>query len=448
MKGGLIVLGFVISFMMISFAYWMEKKCCAVLGITMKEDFQNNLHTFRSFCRRSRKIISGWVSSFYPTLCDLLEMYHRSRRQRHVFYYSLECDFRAILDGYRYNVFEPYITVWSAPLPSVIQIQFITQKVATDEIAQEVLEHIVMKFRHYLTACGLVFQFLPYYTISGTVVSICILYCEYEQELPEFYKAVSQVILTKTDGAFGTLQECHVPKSDELLLGFSATKWDNGGIVTPFIWDVKKNPHLLISGPTGGGKSVLAQQVVKQLLERKVDLTICDFKAGGDWDGIVPQYAEYTACDALVDSFYQSFLDAIDKKVYQERYLLIDEFPSWILSKDSKSAKSFLAKISHIAFMGRSFGFHLILIGQQFNSDVLPTAIREQMSTRIYMGNRIYTESAIMLFPNSEIDKNSVLPNYHGYIATPSVELDVIVVPEVDAGKLKQELMKLGKNYA
>lgn len=53
-----------------------------------------------------------------------------------------------------------------------------------------------------------------------------------------------------------------------------------------------------------------------------------------------------------------------------------------------------MGKISHIAFMGRSFGYHLILISQQFNAKVLDTAIREQFGIKIYMGTRISTESA------------------------------------------------------
>ena len=51
-------------------------------------------------------------------------------------------------------------------------------------------------------------------------------------------------------------------------------------------------------------------------------------------------------------------------------YLEIDEniiatchFSSYALSKDKKQIKEIMSMVSHIAFMGRSFGYHLIFMG-------------------------------------------------------------------------------------
>lgn len=49
-------------------------------------------------------------------------------------------------------------------------------------------------------------------------------------------------------------------------IGYCRESWKNG-MKRPFFWDTDKVPHLLISGSTGGGKTVLAQLIVKQLLE-------------------------------------------------------------------------------------------------------------------------------------------------------------------------------------
>ncbi len=223
--------------------------------------------------------------------------------------------------------------------------------------------------------------------------------------------------------------------------------WRNG-VKSPFFWDTNKVPHILLSGITGGGKTVLAQTIVNQLLSEHKSISICDFKAGGDWDGIISNYAEYKDCDQLLDDFYNSFVDTIKQKRKSEKYLIFDEFSSYALSKDNKEFKELMAKISHIAFMGRSFGYKLFFLSQQFNSKVLDTAIREQFGIKIYMGSTISIESATMLFPNCGIDKSIYLPKYCGYISMPEKEIDIIQIPFLsEPEKLKKLLMEKGKLY-
>lgn len=218
------------------------------------------------------------------------------------------------------------------------------------------------------------------------------------------------------------------------------------GVKTPLWWDTDAVPHLLIAGSTGGAKTVSAQMIVNQLLDAQVDISICDFKAGGDWDNIVPKYAEYTDCDDLLNAFYDSFLETIRNKGHGNKYLLFDEFSSYAMSKDSKGFKELMSMCSHLAFMGRSFGYHLIFISQQFSAKVMDTAIRENFGIKLHMSQTISTESATMLYPNCEIDKNFHLPKYCGYISTPERELEIVQMPYLEnAGKLKKLLEIKGK---
>lgn len=39
------------------------------------------------------------------------------------------------------------------------------------------------------------------------------------------------------------------------------------------------------------------------------------------------------------------------------------QYTSYALSKDTKQIKEIMSMVSHIAFMGRSFGYHLIFMG-------------------------------------------------------------------------------------
>ncbi len=229
-----------------------------------------------------------------------------------------------------------------------------------------------------------------------------------------------------------------------IRLGYSQEKWQDG-IKLPYIWDLKKVPHILDAGTTGGGKTVLAQTIVNQLMNTNIDITICDFKAGGDWDGIVTDYSEYTECDEALGRYYESFCETISNKGHKEKLLLFDEFSSYALSKDAKEFKELMSKVSHIAFMGRSFGYHLFFISQQFNAKVLDTAIREQFGIKIYMGATISTESATMLFPNTEIDKSKHLLPYCGYISMPGKDVEVIQIPYIEEPyKLKRLLQQKG----
>lgn len=157
-----------------------------------------------------------------------------------------------------------------------------------------------------------------------------------------------------------------------IKLGYSHMQWQYG-VKSPIYWNTKDVPHCLISGSTGGAKTVTCQLIVNQLLdlckskEDRIDIDniyICDFKAGGDWDNIVPtdNYGEYIECDKVFNTFYESFVDTIHQKQRRETYLIFDEFSSYALSKDLKGFKDLMSKTSHLAFMGLNFGHHLTLI--------------------------------------------------------------------------------------
>ncbi len=113
-----------------------------------------------------------------------------------------------------------------------------------------------------------------------------------------------------------------------IKLGYAYAEWTEG-IKKPIYWETETVPHLLISGITGGSKTVSSQMIVNQLLDNNVDISICDFKAGGDWDNIVSSYAKYTDCDGVLRVFYNSFVEIIRNKKHKDKYLLFDEFSSY-----------------------------------------------------------------------------------------------------------------------
>ena len=118
-----------------------------------------------------------------------------------------------------------------------------------------------------------------------------------------------------------------------------------------------------------------------------------------------------------------------------------------MLSKDTKEYKDIMARFSRCIFMGRAYGFRIILISQVFSSKVIDTELRAQCGIKVYLGQSISTENATMLFPGSSIDKSLRLPKYAGYISTPEKELDIIQIPYYDTDAMKELLKHKGQYY-
>ncbi|MEE3467208.1 MAG: hypothetical protein VZQ83_02090 [Eubacterium sp.] len=228
---------------------------------------------------------------------------------------------------------------------------------------------------------------------------------------------------------------------EKIKIGYDHADWLEG-VKTPLYWDPLKTPHLLIAGLTGGGKTVSAQFIVYQILnDPTAHLSVCDFKADRDWDGIVERYGEYLGCDDVFDSFYDRFCNAIQRKQRGNEYLLFDEVCSYALSKTTAEHTALMKKISHLAFMGRSFGYHLIFVSQQFNAKVIDTAVREQFGIKIYMGSTISAESLTMMYPHSLIDKNMHLQDHCGYVSLPGKDVVIIQMPFIDDPALLKQLL-------
>jgi len=235
----------------------------------------------------------------------------------------------------------------------------------------------------------------------------------------------------------------------KIKLGYSRQKWESG-IQSPIYWDSSAANGLLISGQTGGGKSIFISYILSQILSAGADVRIFDFKAGGEYSGILPSeyYAEYLDCNDLLESVYQEFLSLIEQKKNRqcECYIVIDEFSAWSLSFDNKAQKTFLAKVNHIAILGRSRGYRLIISMQQANSQVIDTSIREQLPVRVSMARSITKESAGMMFP-CEIPFKQPLPARCGLSYTPDQGLQLLQVPFINPEKIKKLLISKGKRY-
>lgn len=61
----------------------------------------------------------------------------------------------------------------------------------------------------------------------------------------------------------------------------------------PVVWDATALPHGLVAGATGGGKTALLRCIIHQAIQKKFNVTVLDFKGGGDYASVEREAAKY-----------------------------------------------------------------------------------------------------------------------------------------------------------
>ncbi len=188
------------------------------------------------------------------------------------------------------------------------------------------------------------------------------------------------------------------------------------------IQDLRKMPHLLVSGRTGCGKSVFINCVLESL-KAKLSSTECRFiiidTKGVDfdsWDGekhlmcpvvrldIDETFQKLQEVLQIMDERYQKLQDNKVKNVEEYRqktnktdmpYIIvaIDEFADLICT-DKKQTETFVKAITNKA---RAVGIHLIMATQRLDKDVLTSTIKANMPSRIAFQARNKADSIQMI---------------------------------------------------
>lgn len=376
----------------------------------------------------------------YKVIADYLHTEPPKHQFTPELYYALQ----NAVSGYVYTPFQPVIQVAYFPLPSYVYISLYTKAAVTEEVKAEVVWAIVAKFREYMAAYDLNFPHsaIPY--CRDNFMEVYVYYADRTSEFPAYQARVQSAMRMTAEPAFKPLSERDVTKTAGLVLGYELNKWKSTGQVAPILWDTAAAPHMMISGPTGGGKTVYVKLLLEQLLKAGASVTVCDFKGQGDYN-CIKDYAAGTECDTVLARFCSDFEKSrAQSGDGRRRVLIFDEFGSYVASKDKKEFDAIMKMISGVIFMGRSYGYSVILISQRFDAETIKTALREQCGIKIYMGSTISQQAATMLFPNSELDKSNRLPPCCGYYSTPKTDLATLTIPKVDIPALDRRLKILG----
>ncbi|PFT78466.1 otitis media-associated H10 [Bacillus thuringiensis] len=209
-------------------------------------------------------------------------------------------------------------------------------------------------------------------------------------------------------------------KQDErIVMASNQGKAHNDSICIPFnsnlTWNVLKQPHLLLAGVTGGGKTTFLNYLIIEMKKMRATVYICDPKRS-DLSSIQHFWGkEYVA--RLTREVKEQMMErfAIYKEnpenfVYGASYvdyglepifLVFDELGAFRAGADKKTFTETMSNLTEVVLKGREMGVFVILATQQPNASNIPTELRDNLSVRIALGN-MSNEAYRMVFGDLE----------------------------------------------
>lgn len=205
------------------------------------------------------------------------------------------------------------------------------------------------------------------------------------------------------------------------------------GVSGTAIWNIVQQPHALIGGSTGSGKTILLKIIIRQALILNMSVVIVDLKGGIDFPDTPSNVIKCLNFTEIKDMLFQIKMEMDNRLSYLRYYKCsnIDEYnerigsslPHCLIIVDelaelfdttgaTKSEKAELAeierKIAMIARMGRAFGIHLVLATQRPDANILPGQIKNNLDFRV-CGRSDNILSQIVL---DNTDAATAIPSY------------------------------------
>lgn len=171
--------------------------------------------------------------------------------------------------------------------------------------------------------------------------------------------------------------------------------------------DLAANPHMIVSGTTGSGKSILLHNIIANLLKyNNVELTVIDPKRA--------EFAEYKNRITNINVLY-TYAEAVDLlrnliDVMEYRYelmragkpasqfkpyvVIIDEFADLIIQDSGNVFYEYLCRLSQKC---RAARIHLILATQRPSVDIINGTIKANFPARIACRVSSHVDSKVIL---------------------------------------------------
>lgn len=204
-----------------------------------------------------------------------------------------------------------------------------------------------------------------------------------------------------------------------------------------------KNPHILLVGNTSSSKTTFLKSMLAQvfMFDEDVDLTVFDVKSEfSSWD-FLPEGTIISDSDKIL-AYFETLLDLVIKrekeiaqlaardditgatfvnfgKEMRMKLVIIEEYSAMLSSiTDTKKRKRVQDLVLSVVSRSRSSGVYMCICMQQPRSELLSTAIRDNLGVRVCLSNGAITdELARMVFGEADNIENHT-PRFSGYIMT------------------------------
>lgn len=247
----------------------------------------------------------------------------------------------------------------------------------------------------------------------------------------------------KQDNASGCIV-FEIPKKDRTILSFEDLQKDyvkdNNGLYVnlgadtqnnTYNLDLCKTPHLLISGTTGSGKSVLINSILTSLLmnysPKELELVLIDVK---QVEFSIYKNIPHLLCDTITDLkdtkiILKNCIDNINNRYnilknnncrniqeynrisqYKMKYrlIVIDELAELFMLEGKSKLRADIEgydrienQLCRIAQIGRACGVHLILATQRPSTDVITGLLKSNIPSRIALSVSSAVDSKVVL---------------------------------------------------
>lgn len=162
-------------------------------------------------------------------------------------------------------------------------------------------------------------------------------------------------------------------------------------------------PQLLITGPTGSRKTTATRLLIGKLCLQipSIEFEFADYKNWGDWDFAGSKLKDMN--DAIDDAcMLLRTRQGWHHSIYDPYVLVLDEYPSFLLSLERKDMKKYQSEVARLLMLGRAYNLHVITISQRPDASLFDHGARDNFGFRLALGG-LSGEAKRMIFPNAEL---------------------------------------------
>lgn len=216
--------------------------------------------------------------------------------------------------------------------------------------------------------------------------------------------------------------------------------------INKYLYNMLMQPHLLIAGATGAGKSVLLHHLIniimllndsKMILVDTKKVELYEFKNSINTLEYVDtvqgaKIALNNAVDVMDKRFKALRAKGLKKQENNPIYIIIDEFADLVLFND----KQITPLVVKIAQLGRAANIHLILATQRPTADIINKKISVNMVARVCLRVACATDSRNIIGRTG----GELLPSYgQGIYWVEGYTYNILIPPPPPNPKIKQK---------